>query len=146
MIILVAFIGYQSAFAGVAEKKAVKEGDEQIAKNVKIITEKCGGTPTVKSAHASAESMTYEKSLPSTLISGSGNACASLISTLASLCSDADYKEEISKLKTISCTPDVNLIKTPFMAVKKDGANLNITHHPFKNSSSEAWNALKAAF
>lgn len=139
-------LSIQTAKAGVLENKAMKAADDAIAKKVEVFSKSCGKTITVKSDHALAEKMTVDKRTPDNMISVSGNLCAGYVSNLASLCKDADYKTEISKLQSITCTPNPSLTKSPFMTVKKDGTTLTIEHSPIKNGGISAYDAMKAAF
>ncbi len=146
LMILIIVLSAQFAFAGVLEKKAVKAGEEEIAEKVVKFKQACGTAVTVKSNHAMAEKMVMDGRTPDNMISVAGGLCAGYVSTLADMCGDADYKEEIAKLKTINCTPSAKMTKSPYIAVKKDGATLSIEHNPTTTAGSTTYDVIKAAF
>ncbi len=139
-------LAFQASFAGVAEKKAIKEGDAAIAEYVVSFKTKCGTDVSVKSNHAAAEKMKEDGRTPDNVISVAGGICAGYVGTISDLCSDADYKEEIVKIKTITCNPNQSLSKSPYFKVSKDGATLKMEHHPTTLDNSGAYTAIKSVF
>lgn len=139
-------LSLQTTFAGVAEKKAIVAGDTEISEYTKKMNTACGGKITVKSNHVAAQKTPEDGRDGANMITTAASVCASRLSNLASLCGDADYKEEIAKLTTVVCEPDSTLKKNPYVSVTNKGNVLTIKHNPITDGSSSAYDAIKAAF
>lgn len=146
LVTILVILSAQFTFAGVLEKKAIKAGDEAIAEKIKKFSKNCGAQITVKSNHTLAEKMIMDERTPDNMIRTSASVCADHISTLANLCEDKDYKEEIAKIKTINCMPNKALDKTPFIKVKNESNTYSIEHNPITNDPSGSYQAIKASF
>lgn len=135
-----------SVFAGGVEmKKAKKSGDEKIAEEVKKFKEKCGTDLKVESKHEEASKIKEEGRDEANMVSVAGSICGEVVYALTSLCSDADYKEEVAKVKTVKCMPK-KFEKRPYWAVKKDGATISVEHNPTTSNYSEGIDMFKKLF
>lgn len=140
-------VGWNVPAQTVLEKRAIKEGDEAIAKAVAKFKQDCGAKGlNVSSNHASAGKLKYENEASNVLIASSGAKCAEAIETIAYHCtSDKMNKEEMSKLTGVNCTYRI-IEKRPFWIANKKGSVLNVEMHPIRISGNENYDVILGAF
>lgn len=122
----VILLSTQNLLASVKDKKAVDEGNKQIEEAKTLFKDKCGSDITVNSAHDKAGSLVYPDRDSSNIIGVAGGSCAGYIRSIGGFCEDKDYKDEISKLKTITCVYK-KIDKKPYLTVQKSGTSLTMT-------------------
>ena len=143
--IAVVFATAPSFAQSVKIKKAVREGDEAVAAAAATLKEKCGVAIQVTSKHMDAGKIKEDGRDEANMISVAGSLCAEVVTTLAEVCADEDYKAEIAKLKTLQCVPK-KMEKRPFWIAKLNGTNLVVEHSPTTSNYSDGREELKAAF
>ncbi|MCC6138925.1 MAG: hypothetical protein IT287_09845 [Bdellovibrionaceae bacterium] len=141
MMVLLTTVSY----AGVAEKKAVKEGDAKIAEYTAQVKQKCGVDIKVDSKHVDAGKLKEEGRDEANMISVAGSICGEVMYALAQICGDEDYKIEIAKIKNVKCIPK-KIDKSPYWVVKKDGATITVEHNPITSYYSDGIGLLKKLF
>ena len=136
-----------TATAGVAETKAANAGNEEIATQVAAYTKACGKTIKVVSKHADAGKMKIagEDRTPDNMIGVAATGCGEVVSVLAYLCADKDYKAEIVKLTTLKCVPSAT-DKPAVWKITKAGNVMTVNHYVVRSYYTEGIDEMKKAF
>ena len=144
------------SYAGVAEKKATRAAEENVAEAVASVKESCGNAKLDVTmdwaaldgvAAKSAKFMTDKKVEMAYLINDLGNRTVATLESLQDICEDdADYKEEIAKIEALDMKtkPEVEDFKSEFSL---DGTTL-VAHHGFymTRTSNDFTTRLKALY
>lgn len=142
LALALAMFGISASAQTVKMKKAIKEGDDEIAEQLKKFSEKCGAKAKVTSAHKDAGSIKVEGRDPENIVAVAGKQCGSTLYYMAELCGDADYKAELAKIKEVKCTFKM-MDKRPYWIPTKSGTVISFTLHPTTDGSDEGMKALK---
>lgn len=145
-----------SAFAGVAEKKAMRHADEMLAAEVQKIQTACGNEALsievswdeVKDSIAANADLLKDKRMDGkAVINEMANRTVSTLESLAKICADdADYKEEIANLTNIviKAKDDFSDYKSEFTL---EGTTLTtLNGHYMTRSRDDFTNRLKALY
>lgn len=144
------------AFAGVAEKKAINASNEAIKAEVNNTQAACGNAQletnldwdAFKSmADNNAEKLKKNNYKTEWVIGHAGERTVAVLQAMARICDeDADYKEELAKLTTISVTPkgDLEDYKSEF-SVFETTFNIN-SGHLMTRSFTDFIDPVKAVF
>ena len=135
--------GFSAGAQTVKMKKAIKEGDDEIAKYAEKFNKECGAHIKVTSKHADAAAIKVEGRDPENIVAVAGKQCGSILYHMGEICNrDADYKAELAKITSLTCTYKM-MEKRPYWTFTKSGTALNATLHPTTDGSSEGMTQLK---
>lgn len=134
-----------TGYAGVAETKAKKEADAAIQVYVDKVKKDCGSTLKVDYKHELATKVEDSGRDNANKISVGGSICAEVVSVLAELCADADYKPEVAKVTKLECKP-TDFKQKPYWKAKKAGATITVELHPFNSYYSDGREDIKKLF
>ena len=148
-IFLIATLGFlflsSTSMASVKEKKAAKAAMESVNDELADYKEKCGTSVKVDFQYDKAKAITIEGRDSVNVIKTAGSVCAEIVDRLGDQCNDADYKEEIVKIKTVKCIP-TDIKSKPYWEVKLSGETLEVKHAPVNSPGSDGTDYLKDAF
>ncbi len=136
------------AFAGIKDKKAIKGSEAKITTAAASVKTACGNSKLdTKVDWTQWDKYDYKKMSRKKheILRFTGGLTESVLSSMADLCKDADYKAEVAKITSLKISGKVDQTK-PYVAFNLNGNTLDITLNADGVSSWKNADLLKAVW